>query len=251
MSHAAKPALVIPDTHQNIDWVEAILVKESAEVSQVVFLGDYLDAKVKTADTPEATARYIANLQSRYPELPITFLVGNHDLPYLYDLQNDRSPESTNPNPYSNGAYVPAYSEQVREHFNHDFLSQLKPFALVEGFLMSHAGLHIAHFPVQTDDALQTLYTELNQHISKLPDQRPPALAAVGIARRGLDPIGGLAWQDWFHEFEDSLPWPQIVGHTLLDEPDSRGRSWNLDTRNGSYALIQNATIQIRALPKE
>jgi len=251
MSQTAKAALVIPDTHQNIDWVEAILGKEAAHVSQVIFLGDYLDAKVPSAKSPEETARYLTQLPARFPELPITFLAGNHDLPYLYDLQNNRSPESAIPNPYSNGAYIPTYSEQVREHFNQDFLSQLEPFALVQGFLMSHAGLHKEHFPSPSTKALQELHKDLSQKIAKLPEQRPPALAAVGIARRGLDPIGGLAWLDWFHEFEDSLPWPQIVGHTLINEPDSKGRSWNLDTRNGSYALIQNSEIQIRSLSKE
>lgn len=251
MSQSDKAALVIPDTHQNIQWVQSILAKESPNASQVVLLGDYLDAKVPGAAAPSQTARYIASLPEQYPDLPITFLVGNHDLPYLYDLQNDRSPDSPIPNPYSNGAYIPAYSQQVAPHFTPQFLARLEPFALVEGYLMSHAGLHTAHFPTPSETALAALHQKLKAHLLKLPNERPPELAAIGTARRGLDPIGGIAWQDWFQEFEDSLPWPQIVGHTLIDEPDKKGRSWNLDTRNGSYALIQNAQIEIRSLPKD
>lgn len=246
----SKPALVIPDTHQNIDWVNAILAKEAPSVSQIIFLGDYLDRKVTNAAAPSQTARFIAELPKRLPKHRLTFLVGNHDLPYLFDLQNDRHPDSPLPNPYSNGAYIPSYSQQVAPYFTAAFLQRIKPFALVEGYLLSHAGLHKSHLPAPSESSLEKLGEKLEDQIRSLPRNRPPELAAIGTARKGPDPIGGLTWQDWFQEFEDSLPWPQIVGHTLIDEPNQKGRSWNLDTHNGSYALIQNSNIEIRSLPK-
>lgn len=254
MKDQSRHCLVLPDIHQNTAWAEAILQKEASRADRIVILGDYFDPKVESAADVAETCRYLSQLEERYPDASFTFLVGNHDLPYLYDLQQNLSPQDAALNPYFNGAYNAYLSESIRSHLSPQFLKQLQPFAFAQGWILSHAGLHPSHFgslDPSAPQALDTLHAQLTAHVHQLPSEKPDALAAIGTARGGRDPHGGIAWQDWFQEFEDSLEWPQIVGHTLIPEPNQKGRSWNLDTKNGSYGILQAGQLEIRRHPKE
>lgn len=250
MSTPPRHCLVIPDIHQNIRWTEAILDKEAAAADKIVFLGDYFDTKVDSAADVAKTCQYLSQLHKRLASKS-HFLLGNHDLPYLYDLQNERSPKSHLPNPYFNGAYNAYLTESIRPNLSAAFLTSLEPFTHVQGWILSHAGIHPHHLETNSQTALDTLYQKLKAQIAKLPDERPKELAAIGTARGGAEEHGGILWQDWFNEFEDLLEWPQIVGHTLIAEPNKKGRSWNLDTKNGSYGILTNGELEIRTEPKE
>lgn len=249
MSDPSQNCLVIPDVHQNIRWVEAILAKEAAEAGRIVFLGDYFDSKVESAADATETASYFSKLSDRY-QAEFTFLVGNHDLPYLYDLQRNRQPNSSDGNPYSNGAYNAYLTPSIGAALAKSFIASLEPFALVEGWLLSHAGVHPDHLQRPDRAGLDTLYRKLKTQVDKLPSDRSAELAAIGTARGGAEPRGGIVWQDWFQEFEDTLEWPQIVGHTLIPEASQKGRSWNLDTRSGSYGIISEGGLTIRTEAK-
>lgn len=248
MNDSSLHCLVIPDIHQNIRWAESILQKEAAAADRIVILGDYFDPKVESAADVSETCLYLSELKKRY-KAPFTFLVGNHDLPYLYDLQ--RRPDASKRNPYFNGGYNPYLFESIKQHLSPQFLRSLEPFAIAQGWILSHAGIHPDHLSSSDSVGLQALYDKLKSQVASLPPERPGELAAIGIARGGSDERGGITWQDWFKEFEDTLEWPQIVGHTLILKPHQKGRSWNLDTKSGSYAVLKESQLEIKYHPKE
>lgn len=248
-----KTCLVIPDIHQHIRWADTILSNHVHEVDQVVFLGDYFDPKVEQAASVEETAVYLSNLESRL-DVPATFLVGNHDLPYLFDLQQPGGPSGSLRNPYSNGAYNPEWSFLLKRELSPQFLAKLKPFTVFNGWILSHAGIHPSYFPegqpISKSD-LSELHSELSQVLAKLPSPKNGTLANVGSARGGADPVGGITWLDWHAEFTDIPDWPQIVGHTILQAPGSNNGNWNLDTKIGNYGILTNEGLQVRSEAKE
>ena len=238
--------LVMPDVHQNLDWVEEVLAEEASNVEGVVFLGDYFDAKISNPPSPQTTADYFLKIEKRLGK-PVALLVGNHDLPYLYDIQKqDSNARQTGLNPYSCSHYHPHASEGIAAKWTLPFRSKLRAMVMVNGYLLSHAGLHSDYLPNANQKALEELDEQLRRSLETLTTKAHPALASVSPARGGTDPVGGVTWQDWHQEFEDSLPWPQIVGHTALETPQQNGRSWNLDTRGHHYALLDEAGIDVR-----
>ena len=243
MKPAESPCLVIPDVHQDIEWAETILRAEADSVEEVVFLGDYFDPKRGSAASPAQTADYFSQLSGSF-SCAFTFLVGNHDLPYLFDALHGTPSFPFTKNPYSTNSYSPVTSREIEPLLSQHFLSSLEPFALRHGWLLSHAGLHRDYL---YDTDLEALQRELKAQLAELPLDPHPALAAIGRARGGGDRFGGVTWQDWRHEFEDCQAWPQLVGHTVVPEPERNGRSWNLDTRQNHYALLTSAGLEIRS----
>lgn len=246
--------LVIPDIHQHIEWADKILSREADQAEHIVLLGDYFDPKVGKARAAKDTAAYIQRIAKRYRQ-KISFLVGNHDLPYLYDFQNPDALKRGEINPYTCSGYKSDRSKKIAAKLSREFVSLLQPFILIKGQLLSHAGLHAGHFPDSsacTIEQLQSLKLELKNSLMNLAAGVVPALAAVSFVRGGTAPLGGVTWLDWGKEFEDNLPWPQIVGHTIQDqEPSKKGRSWNLDTRAGHYALLTDEGVTIKREKKE
>ena len=242
--------LVIPDLHQNVSWLLAVLKKEAQTSNAIVLLGDYFDPKVEQASSTAATAEIIADLY-RNQSVPTYLLAGNHDLPYLFDLhylmRGLRPPE----NPYATAAYRRSALPKILELWPEDLLSGLLPFVLANGYLLSHAGLKQAHWPdgeAVNEASLAKLYRRLQGKLHDLRGEPDVMLSGVPASRGGLDPIGGITWQDWEEDFVDDLPWPQIVGHTLLDKPREKGRSWNVDACGSYYALLRNRQIILRKL---
>ncbi len=250
MIDSSKNCLVIPDIHQNIRWAEAILQKEAANADRIVLLGDYFDTKVHSAANVAETCIYLTKLSDRF-SAKFSFLVGNHDLPYLYDVQNNRRPKAGDSNPYRNGVYEPYLSDSIKQNLSTSFLNALEPFAFVQGWILSHAGIHSKHLDTENLEGLESLYHKLKKQVVDLPREMPVELAAVGTARGGTEKHGGITWQDWFNEFDDTLEWPQIVGHTLIPEPDQKGRSWDLDTKVGSYGILVDGELEIRYETKD
>lgn len=221
-------------------------------MDQIIFLGDYFDPKSRFALSAAETALFIQRLPEDYGE-KFTFLLGNHDLPYLYDIQNPELPPNEFRSEYICSGYDSLRSHEIRENLEASFVRRLKPFHFVHDHLLSHAGLHcsmIARNESVTIDELRKLEDELVSATLNLSIPPFPPLASVGYVRGGRDEVGGILWQDWNYEFEDSLPWPQIVGHTIQIKPNQIGRSWNIDTRAGHYAILTTQGVEIQAEEK-
>ncbi len=243
--------LIIPDVHQNLRWVEGILDRDLDDADAVIFLGDYFDPKLNAAASADRVAEFFARLPASLPK-PIHFLVGNHDLPYLFDLQCRWEGAVPLDNPYRCSGYMPERSRWIVKEWNQDFCARLHPLFFANGYAISHAGLHRAHFanlagkqPPTLDDLL-ALSLKLKNSLDDLQTGIDPQLFAVAKARGGADPVGSLTWLDWGSEFEDDLPWPQIVGHTVQPKPQRNGRSWNIDTRGCHYGLLTPTGFETR-----
>lgn len=80
------PTLVIPDVHQNHDFLNRILAAERVEdFEHVVFLGDIFDSRDIDFRGPESAAKTATILKDMRRRLgsKLVLLYGNHDVPYF------------------------------------------------------------------------------------------------------------------------------------------------------------------------
>ena len=114
------------------------------------------------------------------------------------------------------------------------------------GYLISHAGVYPSIWPQDLD--LHEGVRHLNQTMRSIrdaatPDSLEPPITATGRARGGTADFGGPLWLDWEQEFEDSLAFPQICGHSVDAAPRQKGRSWCLDAGQTAYATLNSQGV--------
>jgi hypothetical protein len=255
MSHSktsSPRALLIPDIHQNHEFLAQILEREIPKnFEKVVLMGDYFDAREFAFMGPESarkTARLICELEARLGNR-LTLLWGNHDVPYfLYQTANKAS------NPDSGveirirqqiglAPELEATAEAVCEEWQLSLWSKLRPFVRIGRFVVSHAGIHKKHYPAEAGSigaSLRKLDNQWTKGMANLgAGGAPQPLMDAGEARGGKrDEVGGVTWLDWNHEFADDLPFGQIVGHTWYAFERRIGRSHCLDYGQGAYGVL-------------
>jgi len=210
--------LIIPDIHQDIEWVRSILRQENDNWDHLVFLGDYFDPSENPSEVAPAceTAAFLLKLEEIYEDR-VTFLLGNHDIPYMEMLlryESGRMPKF----PLNNcGSFSRIRLGGLMGILRKPFIQRFCLFVECNGWLISHAGVHPKFWSgglPGVDDPLESLNNLCKIALKKLTEHRVPILGC-GAGRGGLQDIGGITWLDWRKEFEDDprLP-PQIVGHT-------------------------------------
>jgi hypothetical protein len=240
--------LVVPDLHQDLAWMERVLAAETAW-DRIVFLGDYLDTRFpRQVASLEETVDWLEDFASEHGDR-VTRLLGNHDLPYLEVLQQ-LGAGAADPVTIRFPAGVeilPRHVQAVAAGWRSPFRRGFRLLAEVEGWLLSHAGIHPSFWPGGSDPraSLARLETEAHRALTDLPTTESPLLEA-GAARGGFQPVGGLTWLDWDEEFEDGLPLPQLVGHTRhYGQALQTGRSWCLDGGQTTYGLLRDGALTI------
>lgn len=247
MLHANR-CLIIPDVHQNIAWVERIFAQEH-ECDLVVFLGDYFDTYLppKLRTGVAATCDYLETKRSELGAKGI-FLLGNHDIQYLEakpacDLH--KTPRNLH---YKCGsAFKHSAASKVAKGLTPEFWQNTRLFVCVNGWLLSHAGLAPALWPQRPTitDSLAALNEECQTALLTMKREPHPLLQA-GRARGGNASIGGITWLDWDDEFSDSLPCPQIVGHTgSAQGARKKSRSWCLDGHQTCYGVLTSEGLRV------
>lgn len=260
----AQRCLVIPDVHQDLAWVERILARENAEGTAadpgapprpdlVVFLGDYFDSRRSPAEhaTVADTCAWLDAARTRFGERAV-FLLGNHDIQYLEARPAclaRRTPRVLGTK--CGSAFVHNTAKRIAKNLSPEFWSAARLFVCVNGWLLSHAGLALAHWPAAPtpEASLAALDQQCRAVLAALALRRPvhPLLAA-GRVRGGDAPVGGITWLDWDEEFEDALPLPQLVGHTASRSgPRRRDRSWCLDGAQTCYGVLTDAGLTLGA----
>ncbi|MCC5789421.1 MAG: metallophosphoesterase [Opitutales bacterium] len=235
--------LILPDLHQDIAWAELVLEKEAGQADQIVFLGDYFDSRRPDFEIASAreTAAFIKEVKSRFGA-GVTLLVGNHDLPYLEGAPHfakglpDFSPQ------YPCSGFDPRKGVEIFAEWDIPWLANLNLITMVQGFLLSHAGVAPEFWPkeaapekslVEFENRCQSAWENFRHHHEPL--------FSAGLSRGGFQETGGLLWLDWDDEFTDSLPYPQIVGHTVnafAIEVRKKGRSYCLDNAQSTYGIL-------------
>lgn len=241
--------LIIPDVHQDIAWVDRILEKESGH-DLVVFLGDYFDSRVpvKQRTGVAATCAHLNKLAAESNNRAV-FLLGNHDIQYLEAkpaCDHHRTPRNLH---YKCGsAYSHAAAAKIAKGLTTEFWSKSRLFTQVDGWLLSHAGIAFQFWPQgQSVDAALAALEKESAHALVTMKRGPHPLLQAGKSRGGEAAIGGMTWLDWDEEFEDTLPLPQIVGHTPSNlGARQKGRSWCLDGNQTCYGILTKAGLTVR-----
>jgi hypothetical protein len=232
--------LIIPDVHQDAAFLASIFEREDpGSYDYVLFLGDFFDARsapCKSAESVESMLRLLRRLRDAYGDDRIRALMGNHDLAYYRNWKFIQETAE-----FCGAGDMMRYAEEdlslvtagkmIEPEDEDDPDSPalwrdsdwewLAPMVLVNGFLISHAGIHPAYWP-DSEAPLRALDRLRDQWSEALEECRcggnPPLLSA-GKARGGLAQVGGWLWCDWEEEFLDGLPFPQIVGHSADNKP--------------------------------
>lgn len=247
--------LVIPDVHQDIFFLSRILERENLDrFDQLILLGDYFDANNPALDGEEATrvtAQFLLELVKLYPR-KVRLLWGNHDVIYCrlreYVLR-------VGPEELERLGEAHDLLEQFRRAL---WINQVWPgdmwfrleLAVLHGdMLFSHAGIHPEFWPAgEPEAAFQDLLMQWESVIGDLYEQEDHPLLGAGPARGGQQSVGGPLWLDWSEEFEDGLPYRQVVGHTARGEPRRNGRSWCIDCAQTGYAVIEEGELRFKQL---
>lgn len=245
-----RPVLVVPDVHQDIDFLERAVALAERQGASLTFLGDYVDAIGPRWSEP-ATLRVVARI---LPEIAEThpggcvFIAGNHDVQALQTARHraslliagdDEQVEKLDRAMPSAAAYGDLLGAWAR-----DFLLSWRLASTAHGFLLSHAGVARRYWPwgAASDAAGQArVFVAEGQAAWEkwLLRHETSPLFEVGPGRGGRDaPVGGPLWLDWDTEFVDDLPLSQVVGHTRGREPRRKDRSWCIDASQTCVGLI-------------
>lgn len=255
-----RPVLLVPDVHQDLDFLERAVDLARRESATLVFLGDYVDSINPRWRSP-AAQRAIA---TALIELPRThrpgcvFHVGNHDMQALRVaryraalLADGNTAQITQLDAALPEA--PSYAE-LPGLWPVSFLRTWRISSFVHGFLLSHAGVARLHWPwlasPEPATQAQTFLAQATATWENWVDKNEDSpLFEVGPGRGGTRAaVGGPLWLDWDSEFVDDLPLPQIVGHTRGAQARHKDRSWCIDCAQTTVALL-DPDFGLRILP--
>ena len=261
--------LVWPDVHHRHALLRQFLAKNGGDFSRRIFLGDWFDQWQDRPDHAKATAQLIVELMQDPSNI---FIEGNHDSSYRY--RNDTM-------------WCPGFEWDKSRFINTvmDFphWEKFKLFHVEQGVICSHAGVHPAVFthPI-LGLTIEGITKDCEKAVECARSNIKHPVYAMGMACGGKAPFGGITWVRW-GEIVPIEGMNQIVGHTLVNEPEIiYGRkkvsayngvvtekmesvtttltnylrmppkkenlcsiNWNIDTNNRYFAVIENGEISI------
>lgn len=208
--------IIIPDIHQNLDRLKKIMSSDDVlNAQEIIFLGDYFDSFNYDFLTKE-TCNF---LNSYIKDDKFTFLLGNHDAHYLYNVKE-----------YICSGFTQEKKNIIKEFLDTNFYQKVKLFKYekIAGkhFLFSHAGLHPSHTTVSLNEKLKT--DSIGDYFDNLEAQVKMScnlymyhpLLGAGMDRGGKQRYGGITWQDWT-TLETINGLNQIVGHSQYTKPQT------------------------------
>jgi len=251
--------LVIPDIHHRIQNVDIAL--NNNEYDEVVFLGDWLDSFYEPPFVAsfEDTCIYLKNLITDHKNKDkFVFLVGNHDINYIYCNNGPSTKSCPKLLPYYCSGFTGNKAKKFRKTFfdkglkDEFFRKNFKLAHRSQGWSFSHAGIIMEHFPYGYN--IDDLISKANDAWANFRDLSYSCnylVSSVGVCRGGRQSVGGLTWCDWYNEFYPcSHVGKQICGHTTVKEPSSIAKytdheSWNLDTVF-HYGIIEDSVLSVK-----
>ena len=258
--------LVIPDVHQRVRSVRHILNTET-DYDEVVFLGDWFDSFYEPPKVAgfEETCEFLRHLVLDHPfKDKFVFLIGNHDLSYIYENKDLSSNRISKTIKYYCSGFTASKAKKFRHQFfdrglKDDFFTEhFKIVHQTQGFTLSHAGLSEKHIPYgkTPKELIEEIIPFVWKNFRDMTLPHNYLISGAGYCRGGDCNVGGVLWQDWFMEFQPSIEiGPQVVGHTTTKEPictgmNTRYESWNLDSEK-DYGIIINGRMTTKRIPDE
>jgi hypothetical protein len=242
------PLLVVPDVHQDFDFLQRAVALAVREGAALCFLGDHVDGVSSRWRDPahlRAVADLVISLARTHPR-GCLFLAGNHDVDALHHARARHALSQDVAGLAALDAARPpgiAYS-YLMTVWPEEFLATWRIATIAHGYLLSHAGVARRHWPWSASGQVEAQAQAFLQLADKawrgwLTQGTIGPLFAAGPARGGSTaPVGGPLWLDWDNEFVDDLPLPQVVGHTRSREPRRKDRSWCLDAAQTAVGLL-------------
>jgi hypothetical protein len=245
-----KKCLIIPDVHQDVEWVMSILEKEKGNYDHIIFTGDYFDTHKSTEQVSgKETARFVKGLCDGIFG-PVTICVGNHDIGYMESWSANQKFTHKHHILNSCSGFTNSKSIEINKILKWEDWRKFQLFTEFGGYLFSHAGMHPSfwNFYKTREENLDSLWEEADDALRSV-SIKPSRLFVAGQSRGGPAPVGGLIWQD-IDEFEDNeeMP-PQIFGHTVGNNPRRKGRSYCLDSGQKTYGLLDKVgNLRIKSI---
>jgi hypothetical protein len=228
--------LIIPDIHQNFDFLHCIEKRENLDnFDQVVLLGDIFDSRDYTYDNLNSLKKTLDILREWKTRMGsrLLWLWGNHDLGHYWKSLWD----------YSCQVYgVPMSSLDLGI-----FWKSFQFVAVVDSYILSHAGIHKSFWEMMPEKSEGQLnnFCQMEMDSSMDKGELSP-LFLPGISRGGDQPVGGILWQDWYRDFEDNLRFVQIVGHTAgCNVRKASGGSVCLDATQTAYGVLIDGNLNL------
>ena len=235
--------LVLPDIHGRDFWKGAC--EDIDSFDKVIFLGDYFDPydfEGIIVTTAIENFKEILNLK-QYNKDKVVLLLGNHDLPYMFDEY------------YNLSNYHCRHSEEYHDAIGGMLRSNAHLFALscvVDNILFSHAGVQ-SHWFIETFHHQTTDTNEISRLLNTLTDsiEGLRALYRISYFRGGSDIYGSCVWADvdeMITNASDSTnplrEIRQVFAHTL-----QASYTWNYDIQYGTELEFDNCKMIDTARP--
>ena len=252
--------IIIPDLHQRHAWVDGFLAKRKHD--RAIFLGDYFDDFDDTVDEAVATAVW---LKSHLDDPDRLFLLGNHDLHYMFPGTNK----------YRGSGYSDEKCRAINDVLSPSDWAKLKPFVFSQGWWLSHAGVgqdgKTMALP-NPERLLKSLTTDIklleknvrraklwaivwthwrnfvpvrhaNQIVGHSPGREPRSLYLFGDAREKEKPWA----KDLFSQIEDGFGLDgTCIGTFDASVPTYRAAvSWCIDTNSRHIGLLNNGKFKV------
>jgi hypothetical protein len=252
--------LVIPDVHQDLAGVRKIFQLENLEsFDEVIFLGDWLDSfhEPPKVSSFKDTCLFLRDLVWNNKSNKMVFLVGNHDLAYIYNNKKSGYSSIVPSLTYWCSGVTKNKIGTFRQVF-HDkslkddwFINNFKIAHKSQGWIFSHAGMVNRQIPYghTIDKVIDEVLPDVWANFRNTLHSKNALISAVGTVRGGQDNTGGLLWLDYYSEFFPSADiGKQVFGHSHVPEPtatafDTEYESWNLDTNLKDYAIIRDGRL--------
>lgn len=236
--------LIIPDFHQDINWVKTILETEKGNFDTIISLGDEFDSfkSFPEVETVKNTAKSIIEFQEgKYG--PYFGLMANHTCAY-YEAHKYSSVFQSPKHLYNMcSGFTKSKSVEISKVLKLQHWQQFHLFYTCNGFFISHAGLaqKFWNYYISKEENYDRLW-EKSEEALKLINASSHEILEPGFARGGKETVGGLTWLDFSDEFIDfEEVGPQICGHSSeYNLIRKKGYSWCLDAMQTAYAILHD-----------
>jgi hypothetical protein len=254
--------LIIPDIHHRIDLLDRFLKRNGDQYCERYFLGDFQDQFHDTPADAAKTAKYVKDLL----EDPRNHIcLGNHDMPYMFPW-----------NSYMDcPGFERAKSVEVNKILSVDDWTKMRLAFSIDGWLISHAGIHASLFGQRAESFSLThedILASCVKALQRVCNNGWDTLLMPG-SDRGFhgQQLGGITWLDW-QKLQPIPGLKQIVGHTPSDtnvymkyitergnpkhcridkwgriEAQDRAKSMNvcLDTNNQHFGVLEDGELYV------
>lgn len=199
--------------HGNIDLYHKIKNGNNRD-SYIYLLGDLLDSWIFPIEDQIALVEEV--LQDIMSGYGVTCLLGNHELSYLIPKRMRCSGYNVD-------------TDFHLEPFKKDMMKVFKPFDVVDGILLTHAGVSNQfvrkNYPKDIGDPTLEGVCEMLDKSWKNQDR----VLDIGFSRGGNAKEAGIFWNDWYQDFIPIYGIRQIFGHTPATEICKKGDNWCID----------------------